>query len=86
MLAIQNSAALAKVGDMVLRACDTFAEVIGKDGPRTAVTPKVRKLIAPVALPLTSSGLTSLIMVYGIIAAPEAIPKTSSLLRPPCGW
>ena len=46
-----------------------------KMGPMSAVTPKVRKLIPPVALPFTSSGLTSLMIVYGIMAAPEAMPK-----------
>jgi len=44
-----------------------------KKGPTTAVTPNVMKLMTPTALPLALSGLTSLMMVYGIIAAPEAI-------------
>ena len=50
-----------------------------KIGPIAAVTANVKKLIAPVALPLTSSGFTSLMMVYGIMAAPEATPRMNSV-------
>ena len=37
---------------------------------------KFRKLTTPVAVPLSSGGLASLMTVYGSIAAPDAMPAT----------
>src|SRR3984885_7805214 len=50
-----------------------------KKGPTAAVTPNVMKLMTPTALPLALSGLTSLMMVYGIIAAPDPTPSMNML-------
>ena len=47
-----------------------------KTGPSSALNVKFRKLTTPVAVPLNSGGLASLITVYGSIAAPEATPAT----------
>ena len=45
-------------------------------GPSSALKVKLMKLMTPVAVPPTRGGFASLITVYGIIAAPEAIPIT----------
>src|SRR5262245_6987253 len=45
-------------------------------GPSSALTEKFRKLMTPVAVPLASGGLASLMPVYGSIAAPLATPAT----------
>ena len=47
-------------------------------GPSSALNVKLRKFTTPVAVPLYSGGLASLITVYGSIAAPEAMPATSA--------
>ena len=49
-------------------------------GISSALNVKFRKLMTPVAVPLTSGGFASLMTVYGSIAAPEAMPATSPTL------
>ena len=47
-------------------------------GASNALSTKTMKFIAPVALPLASSGFTSLMVEYGIMAAPDPKPSTSA--------
>src|SRR5580765_6690635 len=47
-------------------------------GPSSALKVKFKKLMTPVAVPLTRGGLASLMIVYGSIAAPLATPATSA--------
>lgn len=54
-----------------------------KMGDSKEVTPNTKKLIAPVALPFTLSGLTSLIVEYGNIAAPDPTPIKNKLTPAP---
>src|SRR5262245_46357800 len=60
------------VGDPPL----TFIRILANTGPRSALNVKLMKLTTPVAVPLTFGGFASLMTVYGIIAAPDAIPAT----------
>src|SRR5215471_10086677 len=54
----------------------TCVNVHPNTGASNALNVKLMKLTTPVAVPLMSGGLTSLMTVYGIIAAPEAMPAT----------
>ena len=59
------------------QAAATRSRIQPKTGASSALKVKFRKLTTPVAVPLTSGGLASLITVYGSIAAPDAMPATS---------
>ncbi|WP_344765158.1 DUF1348 family protein [Pedobacter ginsengiterrae] len=47
-----------------------FSKINSKNRSQTRSYPEGNKVNSPVALPLTSSGLASLIIIYGIIATP----------------
>lgn len=69
-LAKSAIAVVANRNAIAAEKCQPWSAAVNNDlpkrwaniGPRIAVTPNVKKLIPPVALPLTLSGLASLII------------------------
>src|SRR6187549_92542 len=54
----------------------TFTSSQPNTGASSALNVKFRKFTTPLAVPLISGGLASLMTVYGSIAAPDAMPAT----------